>query len=187
MRKSLSPAIADAHEQLLPRVCALLRQVERIRKPETPVSPATLDIARTLFARARGVLGRQAPLLKREASADLASLGVALSQLQAALEAFEAAHSGLDARLGCVAWRFPDGTARPVSRLRPSVLRPGSPVPGPAAGRDAAHADREHGEAIARLYARMSDREAEAYASGYRDGRAGRPPTPPARLDARAA
>lgn len=119
-KSTLTPAIALAHERLYPRVIALLAQVEKLaaRRPQDPVPPATLVVARDLFGGARKIIGREAARLGGNAAADLGALAVGLGQLRAGLEAFEAANSGWSAKARCTVWRL-GGPPLPVTRLKP--------------------------------------------------------------------
>ena len=172
-QSTLTAAIAQAHERLLPRVTALLKQVERsaVRQPQAPVPAATRAVARTLFAEARKILGREAGLLAGAGPADLSALSVGLGQLAAGLEAFEAAHSSYSADLRCVAWDVP-GAPLPVSRLKPTGLVKGFAPVNPV--KAAATANLR-----SRIGRRIDEIASARYMTGYRDGQAGRPPQPP--------
>lgn len=186
MPTTLTAAIAQAHERLLPRVTALLKQVERsvARQPRAPVPAATRAVARTLFAEARKILGREAGLIAGSAAADLSALSVGLGQLAAGLEAFEAEHSGWSRTQGAVAWRLENGAERPVSRLRSAADRPGgTSLPKTEADRDFGHMGKTRSQAIKTLFRRMNEREAEAYTQGYHDAMAGRDRTLPEPLE----
>lgn len=89
MPNTLTAAIARAHERLLPRITALLKQVERSagRRPQASVPPATRVVAKALFAEARKIIGRGAGLLAGSTPVDLSALSVGLGQLAARLEA----------------------------------------------------------------------------------------------------
>lgn len=174
---TLSPATALAHERLYPRVTALTKQVERsaIRHPAGPVPSATIEIARTLFAQARKIVGREAMRGAGGASGDLTALSVGLSQLVAMLEAFEGEHSGFSARAKCVVWRFTTGVERPVSRLRPlSGKAAMASAPEAQKVHDYGHMGKDRSQALKTLLKRMNEREVEAYTSGYHDAMAGR-------------
>ncbi len=165
---ALTAAIALAHERLYPRVTALLKQVERSagRQPKQPVPDATRAVAQSLFAEARKLLGREVGSIANHAFRDLAALGVALGQLVAALESFEAAHSGFSARAKCILWRVA-GQELPVARLKP---------PGVEAG-PRAEATPEQDRARTQLFKLIASRFAAGYDEGYRDASEGRPPS----------
>lgn len=164
----LTVTTALAHERLYPRVTALLKQVERSasRHPAHPVPAATRDLARTLFAEARKILGREAMRTAGSASADLSALAVALGQLVAMLEAFEAANSGFSAKARCTLWRV-EGPPLPVTRLLP----PGVEVAAVTAESAAASKARQQ---LGRL---IMARHSAGYDAGYRDALEGRPPS----------
>jgi len=168
---TLTTAIALAHERLYPRVAALLTQVERsaARHPEQPVPAATLAVAKTLFAEARKIIGREAMLVAGTATGSLSGLSIGLGQLKAGLEAFEAANSRFDAKLGRVAWSVA-GDPLPVRRHKPAV----SARPGPPQRRETPVDPGFRSKLIRRL----SERENLRYLQGFRDGKAGRPPIP---------
>lgn len=165
---TLTPTTALTHERLFPRVTALLKQVERSasRHPDHPIPPATLTVARTLFAEARKILGRDAARIANTATADLSALSVGLSQLVAGLEAFEAANSGWSARLKCTVWRV-EGPPQPVRRLLP----PGVEI------RTEATEDEKPSKARLDLMRLIMARFAAGYDEGYRDASEGRPPS----------
>ena len=168
MPTPLTAAIALAHERLHPRVNALLRQVERsaARHPEHPIPPATLAVARSLFAEARRILGRGAARLTGNATGSLAALGIALGQLVALLEAFEAENSGFSAKARCIVWRL-DGPPQPVLRLKPPGVEAG-PVVGSDPQSEKARTD------LVRL---VMARFAAGYDEGYRDASERKPPS----------
>lgn len=170
---TLTAAIAVAHERLYPRVTALLKQVERSasRHPEHPVPAATRNIANALFAEARKILGREAGRIAGTATADLSALALGLGQVVAMLEAFEAANSSFSYDLRAVAWDVRNAKM-PVSRLKPAGLVKGFAPVNPQKQAD--------GDKLRTKIARRIDEIASArYMSGYRDGKAGRPPQPP--------
>lgn len=165
---TLTIAIALAHERLFPRVVALLKQVERSasRHPDHPVPAATRGVAKTLFAEARKILGREASRIAGSATADLSALSLGLGQLLAALEAFEAANSGFSAKFKCTVWRL-DGPPLPVRRLLP---------PGVEIAADKAEPGRpsQMREELTRL---IAARFVAGYDEGYRDAQEGKPPS----------
>lgn len=170
---TLTPAIALAHGRLYPRVTALLKQVERsaARHPEHPVPATTRAVANTLIAEARKILGREALRGAGSAMADLSALAVALSQLVAMLEAFEAAHSSFSYELRALAWDVPKAPM-PISRLKPRGLVKGFAPVNPQRQAD--------GDKLrARIAQRIDEIASARYMSGYRDAKAGRPPQPP--------
>ena len=169
----LTAAIALAHERLYPRVTALLKQVERSagRHPEQPVPSATLGVAKALFVEARKILGAEVVGIARSATGDLSALALGLSQVVAMLEAFEAANSSFSSELRAVTWDVPGGRL-PVSRLKPAGLVKGFPPVNPQK-RDNADKFR------AKVMRRIDEIASARYMTGYRDGKAGRPPLPP--------
>ncbi len=185
-QSTITAAIARAHERLVPRVTALLKQVERsaTRHPQAPLPPATRAVAKTLFAESRKIIGREAGEMASAALADLSGLSVGLGQLAALLEAFEAEHSGWSRTQGAVAWRLENGAERPVGRLRAAAARPGgASAPKAQAVHDYGHMGKTHSQAIKTLFRRMNEREAEAYTQGYHDAMAGRDRTLPEPLE----
>lgn len=165
---TITPATAPAHERLYPRVTALLKQVERsaARHPQHPVPAAMRDVAKTLFAEARKILGREALRNLGGATADLGALSIGLGQLVAGLEAFEAAHSGWSGKAKCTVWTV-DGPAMPVKRLKP----PG--VETVATKQKNPESERYREE----LYKLIMARYVAGYDDGYRDASEGRPPS----------
>lgn len=170
---TLTPAIALAHERLYPRVTALLKQVERtaMRHPQAAVPPATLAVAKSLFAEARKILGREAGRIARSATGDLSALALGLGQVVAMLEAFEAANSSFSYELRAVAWDVPKAEM-PVSRLKPAGLVKGFAPVNPQKKAD----DARFRSKIAR---RIDEIANQRYMEGYRDAGAGRPPRKP--------
>lgn len=169
----LTAATALAHERLYPRVIALLKQVERIaaRHPDHPVPEAIRAVAKTLFAETRKILGREVGRMAGTAMADLSALAVGLSQLVAGLEAFEAENASFSYDLRAVAWDVPKAQM-PVSRLKPKGLVKGfAPVNVRKSADDAAFR--------AKIGRRIDEIASARYMTGYRDGKAGRPPLPP--------
>jgi hypothetical protein len=165
---TLTPAIAQAHERLYPRVTALLAQVEKLagRHSQQPVPGAMRDVAKALFAEARKVLGREALRNLGGATADLGALSIGLGQLVAGLEAFEAAHSGWSGRAKCTVWTV-EGPVMPVKRLKPAGVEAGQ----------AATSDREANKARKDLTRLIMGRFVAGYDEGYRDASEGRPPS----------
>lgn len=164
----LTPAIAEAHERLYPRVGALLAQVEKLaaRSPAQPLPPATLAVAQSLFRAARKILGREAGRIAGSAMGDLGALSVGLGQLKAALETFEAANSQWSASARCTVWRL-DGPAMPVGRLKPAGVEAGP------ARKDNPEQQRLQGKILKLLAARF----AAGYDTGYRHASEGLPPS----------
>lgn len=169
---TLTPAIAQAHERLYPRVIALLAQVEKLaaRRSRDLVPAATLTVARELFGAARRILGREAARIAGTATADLGALAVGLGQLRAGLEAFRGGEFPLRAEAGP---RRLEGRGRAAAGC--VCLKPTGP-------QKAAPPNRDNGVEPgfrSKLYRRICERENLRYLQGYRDGQAGRPPIAP--------
>ncbi len=105
------------------------------------------------------------------AMGDLSALAVGLSQLVAGLEAFEAEHASFSTELRAVAWDVPKARM-PVSRLKPKGLVKGFP---PVNVRKSA----DDAAFRAKIMRRIDEIASARYMTGYRDGKAGRPPLPP--------
>src|SRR6218665_3697111 len=168
MPTPLTEAVIATHERLYPRVAALLKQVERVRG-HVPVPEETGRLAGELGREARKLLGREGRRIgqlggkaKTGAPLDHQGLAVALGQVVAGLEAFEATHSGWSGPSKCTVWNI-EGPPRPVLRLLP----PGSTA-NPATAQDG---QRDKNRAF--IIKLMLSRYAAGYDDGYRDASAG--------------
>lgn len=170
---TLTKALIATHERLHPRVASLLKQVERVagRRPGMGVPEESAKLARELCREAASLLGKDGrgiglPRTARAGTLDHGALAVALGQALAGLEAFEGEHSGWSAKAKCTVWVI-DGPPMPVRRLLP---------PGSAANPVETH-DPEASEMRQKVYKLIMGRYAAGYDAGYRDAKAGKPPS----------
>jgi len=125
--RTTSRRLAEAHEALWLELTALKTQVAAIaaRRPAAAVPDAVRIAAESLiadaapFARPRG---ETLPV----AAFDYGGLAVQLGRMLARLDHWESRHTAWDAKAGCQAWQFSDGSA-PVRRHRPTVPPPPKP------------------------------------------------------------
>ncbi|MDB5538555.1 MAG: hypothetical protein JWQ89_282 [Devosia sp.] len=162
-----------AHERLHPRIAALLKQVERVaaRRPAQPVPEESLKLSRTLCREAAKLLGREGrgigvPAGPAGPGLDHGGLAVALGQAIAALEAFEAEHSGQSKKLGHAIWQI-DGPPMPVTRLLPKGH----------GGKEVKTRDPEAERNRREVYRLIMGRFKAGYDEGYQAAMDGKPPS----------
>jgi len=164
-KSDLTPRTAARHEALYPRLATLLRQIEAIalRKPGAPVPSATQTIAEALLFDAQAFGVARKTLVAT--AADMAGLAAQLGQALAALDAFEAAHSGWDAEFKCFVWQMANGDSLPIARRRLQPVK----TPRPAEKRQASKTMRH------KIAYMIDAKFSEGYQVGYDDAKNLRP------------
>jgi hypothetical protein len=158
---------ARAHEALVPRLEALLKQIQAMaaRRPDGAVPAESRALAEALLFDAQPFAGGRKRGAMPAVSETLAGLAAELGQAQAALKTFEAAHTTWNAVQGCFAWNIDGRGKLPVQRLRPQLK---AVVQTEREKKDLAYTR-------IKVLKRFDEHHYDGYRLGYADGVAGLP------------